>query len=136
MIGYFNGNNKTLWVMLQGLIQTLCVRLPFAYFMSIQPNASLTRIGLAAPVSTTVGILLNVGFYLYLNKKEKTRLTARFFYASDLEYAFFIWLLSSNNTLSSVSSVSFCSIAAISAFACCRSAFLTAGSCSAAKRAS
>ena len=71
MIGYFNGNNKTLWVMLQGLIQTLCVRLPFAYFMSIQPNASLTRIGLAAPVSTTVGILLNVGFYLYLNKKEK-----------------------------------------------------------------
>ena len=58
------------------------------------------------------------------------------FHASDLEYAFFIWLLSSNNTLSSVSSVSFCSIAAISAFACCRSAFLTAGSCSAAKRAS
>ena len=71
MIGYFNGNNKTLWVMLQGLTQTLCVRLPFAYFMSIQPNASLTKIGLAAPVSTTVGILLNVGFYLYLNKKEK-----------------------------------------------------------------
>ncbi len=71
MIGYFNGNNKTLWVMLQGLIQTLCIRLPFAYFMSIQPNASLTKIGLAAPVSTTVGILLNVGFYLYLNKKEK-----------------------------------------------------------------
>ena len=34
IFGYFNGNNKTLWVMLQGLIQTLCVRLPFAYFMS------------------------------------------------------------------------------------------------------
>lgn len=71
MVGYFNGNNKTVWVMVQGLIQTLLVRLPLAYFMSIQPNASLTRIGLAAPVSTTVGILLNVGFYLYLNKKEK-----------------------------------------------------------------
>ena len=71
MIGYFNGNNKTVWVMTQGLIQTLLVRLPLAYFMSIQPNASLTKIGLAAPVSTTVGILLNVGFYLYLNKKEK-----------------------------------------------------------------
>ena len=56
--------------MLQGLIQTLCVRLPFAYFMSIQPNASLTRIGLAAPVSTTVGILLNFGFYLYLNSRR------------------------------------------------------------------
>ena len=69
MVGYFNGNNKTVWVMAQGLIQTLLVRLPLAYVMSIQPNASLTRIGLAAPVSTTVGIILNVGFYLYLNRK-------------------------------------------------------------------
>ena len=47
MVGYFNGNNKTVWVMTQGLIQTLLVRLPLAYFMSIQPNASLTKIGLA-----------------------------------------------------------------------------------------
>ena len=69
MVGYFNGNNKTVWVMAQGLIQTLLVRLPLAYVMSIQPNASLTKIGLAAPVSTTVGIILNVGFYLYLNRK-------------------------------------------------------------------
>lgn len=69
MIGYFNGNEKTLWVMIQGLVQTLLVRLPMAYIMSIQPNASLTRIGLAAPVSTMVGIVLNIGFYLYLHKK-------------------------------------------------------------------
>lgn len=69
MVGYFNGNNKTVWVMAQGLIQTLLVRLPLAYVMSIQPNASLTKIGLAAPVSTTVGIILNVGFYLYLTRK-------------------------------------------------------------------
>lgn len=71
MIGYFNGNNQTLWVMVQGLVQTLLVRLPFAYMMSIQPNASLTKIGLAAPVSTTVGIILNVLFYLYLSRKKK-----------------------------------------------------------------
>lgn len=75
MVGYFNGNNKTIWVMVQGLVQTLLVRLPFAYVMSIQPNASLTKIGLAAPVSTTVGIILNVGFYLYLNRAEKKNLT-------------------------------------------------------------
>ena len=56
--------------MTQRLIQTLLVRLPFAYIMSIQPNASLTMIGLAAPVSTMVGIILNVGFYLYLNRKK------------------------------------------------------------------
>ena len=70
MVGYFNGNQKTLWVMVQGLVQTLLVRLPLAYVMSIQPNASLTKIGLAAPASTTVGILLNVGFYIYLNRQQ------------------------------------------------------------------
>ena len=69
MVGYFNGNNQTLWVMVQGLVQTLLVRLPMAYFMSIQPNASLTKIGLAAPVSTAVGIVLNIAFFLYWNRK-------------------------------------------------------------------
>ena len=70
MVGYFNGNNKTVWVMIQGLVQTLLVRLPLAYFMSIQPNASLTKIGLAAPVSTIAGIVLNVGFFVYLERRE------------------------------------------------------------------
>ena len=73
MVGYFNGNDKTVWVMVQGLVQTLLVRLPMAYIMSIQPNASLTKIGLAAPVSTAVGIALNVGFFLWLERKEKQK---------------------------------------------------------------
>ena len=70
MVGYFNGNNKTLWVMVPGLVQTLLVRLPLAYYMSMQPNASLTKIGLSAPVATVVGILLNIMFYIYLNRKN------------------------------------------------------------------
>ena len=70
MIGYFNGNNKTLWVMIQGLTQTLLVRLPMAYIMSIQPNASLTNIGIAAPTSTVVGIVLNIIFFFHMSKKE------------------------------------------------------------------
>lgn len=73
MIGYFNGNQKTLWVMIQGLVQTLLVRLPMAYFMSIQPDANLTAIGLSAPVSTTVGILLNIGFYIYMRRCDKKK---------------------------------------------------------------
>ena len=73
MVGYFNGNNKTVWVMIQGLIQTLLVRLPLAYRMSIQPDASLTKIGLAAPASTAVGIVLNIGFFLYLERKAANR---------------------------------------------------------------
>lgn len=74
MVGYFNGNNQTVWVMIQGLVQTLLVRLPMAYFMSIEENASLTKIGLAAPVSTAVGIVLNIAFYIYLNRRAKTKL--------------------------------------------------------------
>ena len=72
MVGYFNGNDQTLWVMIQGLIQTLLVRLPMSYYMSIQPNASLTKIGLAAPASTAVGIVLNVLFFLYFTKKQRS----------------------------------------------------------------
>ena len=71
LIGYFNGNNKTVWVMTQGLIQTLLVRLPFAYVMSIQPNASLTMIGLAAPVSTTVGVIMSAVYYICINRKKE-----------------------------------------------------------------
>lgn len=70
MIGYFNGRDKTVWVMAQGLIQTLLVRLPLAYVMSIQPNASLTHIGLAAPIATAAGIILNIIYFLHLNKKD------------------------------------------------------------------
>ena len=58
------------WVMTQGLIQTLLIRLPFAYIMSIQPNASPTMIGLAAPVSTMVGIILNVGFFTWISNRK------------------------------------------------------------------
>ena len=32
----------------------------------------LTAIGLAAPISTAVVIVLNVGFYIYLNRKSAT----------------------------------------------------------------
>lgn len=71
MLGYFNGTEQTLFVMAQGIIQTLLVRLPLAYFMSIQPDASLTKIGLAAPISTAVGVLMSVCYYLYMNKKAQ-----------------------------------------------------------------
>ena len=73
MVGYFNGHDQTLWVMVQGLCQTLLVRLPLAYYMSVQPNASLTHIGYAAPASSLVGILLNIGFYIWLSRKKRTQ---------------------------------------------------------------
>ena len=67
-IGYFNGHENTIWVMIQGIAQTLLVRLPFAYFMSIQENASLVKIGFSAPMASIFAIIINFIFYLR-NKK-------------------------------------------------------------------
>lgn len=44
--------------------------LPLSYCMSIQPDASLAKIGIAAPISTVVGIALNIAFYIYWNRKN------------------------------------------------------------------
>lgn len=70
-IGYFNGHGKTFWVMLQGLLQSFIVRLPFSYFMSIQPNPSLFNIGLASPVATIFGIIINTIYFLHIQKELK-----------------------------------------------------------------
>lgn len=77
MIGFFNGYERTVWVMFQGLTQTLLVRLPLAYFMSIQPDASLTKIGLAAPIATCFGIVLNVIFYFVFWRSIKQNMKNR-----------------------------------------------------------
>lgn len=70
-IGYFNGQGLSMFVMVQGLAQTLLIRLPLSYIMSIQPNPSLTKIGMAAPIATSFGIVINVIYFIYLKKKEK-----------------------------------------------------------------
>ena len=51
-IGYFNGHEATVWSMRQGMLQVFLVRLPFSFFMSIQPAASLQHIGYVAPLSS------------------------------------------------------------------------------------
>ncbi len=64
------GHQKSFWVMLQGVLQTMIVRLPMAYIMSVQPHASLTMIGLASPCATTFGIVINVIYYMHTLKLE------------------------------------------------------------------
>lgn len=70
-MGYFNGKGKTVFVMAQGLAQTFLVRIPMSYVMSIQPDASLTMIGLAAPTATVFGIILCAVYFAMLTKKER-----------------------------------------------------------------
>lgn len=67
--GYFNGHDKSTFIMVNGLAQTFLVRLPFAYYQSIQPNASLTMIGLAAPTATVFGSILCICYDIHLRRK-------------------------------------------------------------------
>ena len=55
--------------MIQGFTQTILVRSPFAYCMSIHENASLTKIGFSASMASIFAIILNLIFYLK-NKKR------------------------------------------------------------------
>lgn len=62
-MGYFNGCGNTTFVMVQGIIGGICVRLPVSWAMSKIMPVSLFRIGLATPISSAVQIVLCIGFF-------------------------------------------------------------------------
>lgn len=75
MLGYFNGHSKSTFVMAQGIAQAFLIRLPLAYYMSIQPNASMTAIAVATPASTVFGIGLSLIYYYRMQKNMQKDLT-------------------------------------------------------------
>lgn len=72
-IGYYNGHNKTLFVMFQAIAQSFIVRLPMAYVMSKMMPDSLVYIGVAAPTATVFGIVINLVYFIGFSKKELLR---------------------------------------------------------------
>ena len=62
-IGYFNGCGKTVFVMAQGLVGALLVRMPFAIWMSLRPNPTLFSIGLATPLASLTSIIMCVIYF-------------------------------------------------------------------------
>lgn len=68
--GYFNGCGKTMFVMIQGLIGALLVRLPVAILMSLRANPTLFSIGIATPLASLVSILICIGYYRYSAQKQ------------------------------------------------------------------
>ncbi len=70
-MGYFSGHGETFFVMLQSMMQTFIVRLPVAYIMASQPDPSLAMIGLAAPLATVFGILINAVYYFLTRRKRE-----------------------------------------------------------------
>ena len=68
-MGYYNGHGQTFWVMMQGMAQSLIVRLPLSLYMAALPNTNLTYIGFAAPAATIFGIALNVIYFICFQRK-------------------------------------------------------------------
>ena len=71
-IGYFNGLGKTTFVMLQGIIGGIGVRLPLSFLFSRITPVSLFHIGMATPASTVLQIVLcGVYFTIVLAAERK-----------------------------------------------------------------
>ena len=61
--GYFNGCGKTMFVMIQGLVGALLVRMPVAYLMSLRAEPTLFSIGLATPLASLASIVLCILYF-------------------------------------------------------------------------
>ena len=76
-MGYYNGCERTLFVMIQGIIGAFLVRIPVVYFISQSTGATLFHIGLGTPASSFVQISLCIGMFVYLEKKSDKCYTKR-----------------------------------------------------------
>ncbi len=70
-IGYYNGLQKTKFVMIQGICGAFCVRIPVALLMQHFGNGSLFLIGLATPCSTVLQIIMCFIAFFCFKKKQK-----------------------------------------------------------------
>lgn len=70
-IGYFNGIQKTTFVMVQGVCGAFLIRIPVAFLMQHYGNGSLFLIGLATPCSTIVQILMCFIVYARANRTQR-----------------------------------------------------------------
>ncbi len=71
-IGYYNGCEKTLFVMLQGLIGAFCVRVPVVLLMNSFEWSTLFHLGLSTPCSTIVQIIMCLFMYYRMKNENRT----------------------------------------------------------------
>ena len=69
-IGFYNGIEKTKFVMIQGICGAFLVRIPVAFIMQYIGNGSLFLIGLATPCSTVLQILMCFAVYARYRKTD------------------------------------------------------------------
>ncbi len=73
LTGYLNGCGETIYVMIQGVIGAVLIRLTLTYLFSLIEPVSLFRIGLATPSATTVQIIMCLLFISIVNKKIRRK---------------------------------------------------------------
>ncbi|MBO4866783.1 MAG: MATE family efflux transporter [Ruminococcus sp.] len=74
-VGFYNGIEKTTFVMAQGICGAFLVRIPVAFFMKEAGGGSLFKIGLATPCSTVLQIIMC--FIAYFVFKKNSRAISR-----------------------------------------------------------
>ena len=70
-IGYYNGIEKTKFVMFQGICGAFLIRIPAAFLMQHFGNGSLFLIGLATPCSTVVQIFMCFAAFFRFRKESE-----------------------------------------------------------------
>ena len=70
-LGYFNGRERTAFVMAQGLLAAFLVRIPVSYFLSRLPETGMFLISLAVPVSGLVNLLLCALYFLRMYRRDR-----------------------------------------------------------------
>jgi len=75
LTGFFNGCGKTTFVMFQGILGAIFVRIPLSYIISKTTSASLFMIGLATPASTFIQVILCLIYFIFVSKKFKNQET-------------------------------------------------------------
>ncbi|HAN42889.1 MAG TPA: MATE family efflux transporter [Sphaerochaeta sp.] len=69
-IGFFNGMERTRFVMIQGIAGAFLVRIPVAFLMSRQVPVSLFHVGLATPCSTVLQIIMCFIYFAALHRRK------------------------------------------------------------------
>ena len=71
--GYFNGVERTTFVMVQGLLSIFLVKNPYAWFASTRPEPSLFQIGMSTAWAAVFTLLLCVWYYIHCSRKDKRK---------------------------------------------------------------
>lgn len=70
--GYFNGVERTTFVMAQGLLSIFLVKIPYAWFASTRPEPGLFQIGMSTAWAAVFTLIVCAGYYFICSRRESS----------------------------------------------------------------